>query len=70
MAFSSVLFRSGVHPTLKPHATNLVSNRSMRPDCSFVLSEYGLDSLADAGQRDLREGHNWGMLYMSGEFNE
>ena len=53
------------------HNTNLLTNRIMRPDCYFVLTENGrLTSIADASQRELREGHNLEKLYMSGEFDE
>ncbi len=52
------------------HNTNLLSNRIMRPDCYFILTENKLTSLANATSRELREGHNLEKLYMSGEFNE
>ena len=55
---------------LTSHNTNLLSNRIMRPDCYFILSENGLYSFANATKRELREGHNLEKLYMSGEFNE
>jgi len=51
------------------HNTNLLTNRIMRPDCYFILSEKRLVSFADATKRELREGHNLEKLYMSGEFN-
>ena len=51
------------------HNTNLLTNRIMRPDCYFILTKDRLASLANAATRELREGHNLGKLYMSGEFN-
>lgn len=54
---------------LTSHNTNLLSNRIMRPDCYFILTEGGLTSFASATKRELREGHNLEKLYMSGEFN-
>ena len=54
---------------LTSHNTNLLSNRIMRPDCYFILSEDRLTSLVNATRRELREGHNLEKLYMSGEFN-
>lgn len=54
---------------LTSHNTNLLSNRIMRPDCYFILSEEGLTSFASATKRELREGHNLEKLYMSGEFD-
>lgn len=54
---------------LTSHNTNLLSNRIMRPDCYFILTGEKLTSLANATDRELREGHNLEKLYMSGEFN-
>ena len=51
------------------HNTNLLTNKIMRPDCYFILSENRLVSFADATNRELREGHNLEKLYMSGEFD-
>jgi AAA15 family ATPase/GTPase len=51
------------------HNTNLMSNRLMRPDCLFILSQKEkLTALCDATQRELREGHNLEKMYISGEF--
>ena len=51
------------------HNTNLMTNRLMRPDCLFILSEEGtLTPLCSATQRELREGHNLEKMYISGEF--
>ncbi|MBQ6993487.1 MAG: ATP-binding protein [Lachnospiraceae bacterium] len=52
------------------HNTNLISNRLMRPDCLFILSEYGLTPLNKATERELREGHNLEKMYISGEFEK
>lgn len=53
------------------HNTNLISNRLMRPDCVFILSEAGtLTALCNATQRELREGHNLEKMYISGEFEK
>lgn len=54
---------------LTSHNTNLLSNRIMRPDCFFIMTEHGLTSFANATNRELREGHNLEKLYMSGEFD-
>ena len=54
---------------LTSHNTNLLSNRIMRPDCYFILSDGKLTSFVNATNRELREGHNLEKLYMSGEFN-
>lgn len=51
------------------HNTNLMTNRLMRPDCLFILSDKGtLTSLCNATSRELREGHNLEKMYISGEF--
>lgn len=52
------------------HNTDLLSNRIMRPDCYFILSENGLVSLPNATDRELREGHNLEKLFQSGEFED
>ncbi len=53
------------------HNTSLMSNRLLRPDCLFILSEKGnLTALCDATNRELREGHNLRKMYISGEFEE
>ena len=54
---------------LTSHNTNLLTNKIMRPDCYFILTKNRLTSLANATDRELREGHNLEKLYMSGEFN-
>lgn len=54
---------------LTSHNTNLLTNRIMRPDCFYILTKDKLTSLANATNRELREGHNLEKLYMSGEFN-
>jgi len=52
------------------HNTNLLSNKIMRPDCFFILSKEKLNSILNATDRELREGHNLEKLYKSGEFGE
>lgn len=52
------------------HNTNLLTNRIMRPDCYFILTENKITSLTNATDRELREGHNLDKLYKSGEFDE
>lgn len=59
-----------VQVILTSHNTNLLSNRIMRPDCFFILTQKGLTSFANATDRELREGHNLEKLYMSGEFDD
>jgi hypothetical protein len=55
---------------LTSHNTNLLTNRIMRPDCYFILTSDKLTSLANATNRELREGHNLEKLYINGEFDE
>ena len=54
---------------LTSHNTNLLTNKIMRPDCYFILTNNKLTAIANATSRELREGHNLEKLYMSGEFN-
>ena len=58
-----------VQSILTSHNTALMANRFMRPDCYFILTRDRIVSLADATQRELRQGHNLEKLYMSGEFD-
>ena len=55
---------------LTSHNTNLLSNKIMRPDCYFILSNGKLTSIVNATDRELREGHNLEKLYINGEFDE
>lgn len=51
------------------HNTNLMSNRLMRPDALYILSQEGkLTSLSKATNRELRECHNLEKMYIGGEF--
>ncbi|MGL5259781.1 MAG: AAA family ATPase, partial [Lachnospiraceae bacterium] len=53
------------------HNTNLMTNRIMRPDCLFILSQKGtITALCDSTERELREGHNLEKMYISGEFEK
>ena len=54
---------------LTSHNTNLLTNRIMRPDCYFILTDNKITAFSDATKRELREGNNLERLYMSGEFN-
>lgn len=60
---------SSCQTILTSHNTNLLSNRIMRPDCYFILSDGSLTAFANATKRELRAGHNLEKLYMSGEFD-
>ncbi|MDO4466488.1 MAG: ATP-binding protein [Bacillota bacterium] len=75
MAEKVILFLKEKYPKCQmiftTHNTNLMSNRLMRPDCLFILSQSGkLTALCDATQRELREGHNLEKMYISGEFEK
>lgn len=51
------------------HNTDLFSNKVLRPDCLFIMSDHGIVSAANATKRELREGHNLEKLYKAGEFD-
>lgn len=52
------------------HNTDLLTNKIMRPDSLFIMTENRITSLPEATNRELREGHNLEKLYKSGEFDE
>lgn len=75
MADQVILFIKKKYPRcqviMTTHNTNLMTNKLMRPDCMFILSQTGkLTALCDATQRELREGHNLEKMYISGEFEQ
>ena len=55
---------------LTTHNTALMSNRFLRPDCYFILSNNRLVSLPKSTEKELREGHNLEKMYRNGEFIE
>lgn len=75
MAENVVRFFKKEYPScqviLTSHNTNLMTNRLLRPDCLFILSQKGmLTPLCNATLRELREGHNLEKMYISGEFEK
>ena len=54
---------------LTSHNTEIISNRLMRPDCFFIMTDEKIVSFVHATERELREGHNLEKLFKSGEFN-
>lgn len=59
----------GLQVLCASHNTDLFSNKILRPDCLFILSDSGFTSAADATRRELREGNNLEKLYKAGEFD-
>mgnify|MGYP004472540545 CR=1 FL=1 len=59
-----------IQTILTSHNTGLLSNRIMRPDCYFLLLTDKIISLANATDRELREGYNLENLMKHGEFDE
>ncbi|WP_440339679.1 AAA family ATPase [Megasphaera sp.] len=59
-----------IQTILTSHNTGLLSNRIMRPDCYFLLIPDKIISLANATDRELREGYNLENLMKHGEFDE
>ena len=54
---------------LTTHNINLLTNKIIRPDCSFIVNNGKIKSLSDSTRRELREGSNLERLYVSGEFD-
>lgn len=61
--------KQGTQCIFTSHSTSLVSNRVMRPDCYLCLDSYGVESLADLTDREIRQGHNLEKLLRGGEFD-
>lgn len=51
------------------HNINLLTNKIIRPDCSFIVKNGEIKSLSDSTNRELRQGNNLERLYVSGEFD-
>ncbi|MDR1536710.1 MAG: ATP-binding protein [Clostridiales bacterium] len=64
-----ILEKSNFQTILTSHNTNLLSNRILRPDCYFILSQGKLTSFANSTDRTLQESHDIENLYISGEFD-
>lgn len=50
------------------HNTSLMTNKLLRPDTYFILTEGKLKSIINCTERELREGHNLEKMYKQGEF--
>ena len=51
------------------HNINLLTNKIIRPDCSFIVRNERIHSLPELTRRELRQGNNLERLYVSGEFD-
>jgi hypothetical protein len=60
---------TGFQKILTSHNTNLLTNRILRPDCYFILTQDKITSFVNATDMELRQGHNLEKLYMGGEFD-
>lgn len=69
MVLQSIIDDQEMQMVATTHNTDLFSNKILRPDCLFVLSEHGITAAVDATTRELREGHNLSRLYKAGEFD-
>lgn len=52
------------------HNTYLMSNKLTRPDCTFILTNEYIKSLAICTDKELREAHNIEKLYREGAFTD
>lgn len=55
---------------LTSHNTYLMSNKLTRPDCTFILTNEYIKSLAFCTNKELREAHNIEKLYREGTFTD
>jgi hypothetical protein len=51
------------------HNTSLMTNKFLRPDCLYIISNNKLHALPDCTERELREGHNLEKMYKDNIFN-
>lgn len=60
---------TGFQTVFTSHNVALVSNRVMRPDCCWMMSDGIVRAFPDLTGRELREGHNMEKLLRGGEFD-
>lgn len=60
---------TGFQTVFTSHNVALVSNRVMRPDCCWMMSDGIVWAFPDLTGRELREGHNMEKLLRGGEFD-
>lgn len=58
----------GFQTVVTTHNVALLNNRITRPDCSFIIGNNRIASLANRTDRVLREAHNLEKMYLSGAF--
>ena len=62
--------KSSFQTVLTSHNTYLMSNKITRPDCTFILTDKYVKSLAFCTDKELREAHNIEKLYREGAFTD
>jgi hypothetical protein len=51
------------------HNTSIMTNELLRPDCYFLLTSKGIQSLSNSTVKELREAHNIEKMYKAGAFD-
>ena len=62
--------RNSFQSVVTSHNTYLMSNKLTRPDCTFILTNEYIKSLAICTDKELREAHNIEKLYREGAFTD
>jgi len=65
---SKCLFQGRNQVFLTTHATFLLTNDLLRPDCFFILKDNVVKAICDMTDKELRFGHNLEKLYRGGTF--
>lgn len=60
--------QESIQSVVTSHNTYLMSNKLTRPDCTFILTNETIQSLAFCTEKELREAHNIEKLYREGAF--
>jgi AAA15 family ATPase/GTPase len=50
------------------HNTYLMTNKTTRPDCCYIISDNQIRNLSDSTEKEIREAHNLEKMYRNGAF--
>lgn len=59
---------SDIQCVMTTNNTNLLSNKTGRPDSFFIITPDKISALSELTKREIREGNNIAKLYLANEF--